>query len=218
MKNPLKIEVVYDIVCPWCFIGHERLHKVLEETNADVEVVLLPYQLRPNTSVEGIDAQVYFKDREIDVNEAYQAVVEAGEELGISINPNLFKRIPNTFLHHQLIQAGGNKGGEVLRAFQKAYFSLGLDITDVEVLKEITQPFVSEELFYSVVNNTAFKEQVTALEESVRAKRINSVPTYIIDEKHRITGAIPEYKIKEVIDQLALTSHQGKSCSLDGEC
>jgi predicted DsbA family dithiol-disulfide isomerase len=193
MTKPLSIEVVSDVVCPWCFIGKRRLEKALEMTKGelDVEVRWLPFQLNPDMPAAGMARADYRKakfgsierGRELDAR-----VAGEGRGEGISFAFERMQRTPNTVAAHRLIELAQKqqRGGAVVDALFKAYFEEAEDIGERGVLDRIAGATGVEGW-----PGAADEKQVAALEASLRGLGISAVPTFIFDRKFGVSGAHP---------------------------
>ena len=138
--KPLKIDVVSDVVCPWCYIGKKRIENALALVpDVPVELHFRPFFLNSWVPREGIGRDEYLTAKFGSV-EAYKGiagrVVAAAGEEGLSYRPDLVKRQPNTIDCHRLIhwaEAQG-KAAEMKQRLMELYFRDGGDLTDIEVL------------------------------------------------------------------------------------
>lgn len=185
------IEVVSDVVCPWCFIGKRRLEKALAILGKpQTEVRWKPFQLNPSAPKEGMDRQEYrarkfgsaAKSKELE-----DRVAASGAEDGIHFRFDEIERTPNTFDAHRLIWQAGQQGDQnalVENLFQ-AYFLNGQDIGAPEVLQEIAKQsgvnFPSE--------NQGVRE-VAAEEDNARRHGISGVPTFFVNGNLITSGAL----------------------------
>ncbi|WP_010136588.1 DsbA family oxidoreductase [Ochrovirga pacifica] len=222
-KKALKIEIVYDIICPWCYIGHHRLQQAIQKANAKVDIQLIPYQLRPDLPEEGISIEEYWKSKGItDVDEIYKAVIDAGKEEGLGMYPKKFKTIPNTLKLHQVIAKAQEKGVgvQVLHQIQKAYFQEGKSITTMGAILDITVGFLSNQDVKDAWEDLVdYRNLVLQKEQQIKQQNIRSVPTFIVDEIHRVTGAVPTSTLVEMLHQLAPKDWNGVACNLeDKDC
>jgi len=138
--KPLQIDIVSDVVCPWCYIGKRRIENALAlASDVPVEVHWRPFFLNPWVPREGIGRDEYLTTKFGSVD-AYKGIAErvvlaAGEE-GLEYRPGLVKRQPNTIDCHRLIHWADAKGksAEVKQRLMELYFRDGGDLTDVNVL------------------------------------------------------------------------------------
>lgn len=217
-KETLQIDLVYDIICPWCYIGHQRLSNAIKKTNAKVKINLIPFRIRPNIPEQGISITEYWQSKGIvDIDEAYASVKEAAESENLGFYPDKFNSIPNTLKLHQVILKAEEKGLglAVLHAIQYAYFAKGRDLTKLKTIVDITEDFLTQKEVTETWNNLDFYETlVVTKEQKAKEARINSVPTYIVDEKHRIKGAVSNYTLVDMLNQLAPKETVGEYCDI----
>jgi predicted DsbA family dithiol-disulfide isomerase len=187
----LKIEVVSDVVCPWCYIGKRRLDKALALIGADAEpqIVWLPFQLNPDMPGEGIPRSEYRKAKFGERAAGLDARVAAeGKGEGIEFAFERIERTPNTLAAHQLIELAQREGlgGGVVDALFRAYFEEAKDIGDPAVLALIAAAS-------GVVGwpQAADPGEVAALEERMRELGVSAVPTFIFERKLGVSGAHP---------------------------
>lgn len=220
-KEVLQIDLIYDIICPWCYVGHERLHKAIEKSNTTVQINLIPFQIRPQIPSTGQSIKDYYKNKGItDVAKAYTTVKEAAEDVGLLFEPNKFSKIPNTILLHAFILKAEeiNKGAELLKAIQTAYFGKGIDLTLENNITPIVNEFLEIEVIEEILTSDKYQQKVLALESIARSKNINAVPTYVINQKHRISGAVSNFMLKDMLQQYEPKNLIGDSCDIDGNC
>jgi predicted DsbA family dithiol-disulfide isomerase len=197
----VRIEVVSDVICPWCFIGKRRLEKALALLGSDsrpdmrpalVPVVRwLPFQLNPNMPVEGMPRAEYRaakfgspeRARSLDAR-----VAAEGRGEGIEFAFERIERTPNTMAAHRLIALAQAQGlaDSVVDALFKGYFEEGQDIGDADVLDAIAKRC-------SVPGwpQAGAQIDVGALEDEMRGHGISAVPTFIFGRKLGVSGAHP---------------------------
>src|SRR3954467_10416198 len=141
--KPLQIDIVSDVVCPWCYIGKRRIESALAlAREVPGEIRWRPFFLNPWGPRGGISREQYLTTKFGSV-EAYRGiagrVVAAAEEEGLSYRPDLVRRQPNTVDCHRLIHwaerdSAGDKSAAMKQRLMELYFRDGGDLTDVEVL------------------------------------------------------------------------------------
>jgi predicted DsbA family dithiol-disulfide isomerase len=186
--KPLKVEVASDVVCPWCYIGKRRLEKALAllDSEFDVQISWLPFQLNPDMPKEGMPRAEYRKAKfgSLERSQALDArVIAEGKSEGIDFAFERIQRTPNTLAAHRLIALAENQSA-VVDALFKAYFEEAKDIGDPGVLADIA----------AQCGVTGWPEEardVSKLEEDVRELGISAVPTFIFDRKLGVSGAYP---------------------------
>lgn len=195
----MKIEVVSDVVCPWCYIGKRRMEKALALVGGELrpEVLWLPFQLNPAMPPEGMPRAEYRRAKFGSVERGRQLdarVAEEGRGEGIEFALERIERTPNTFAAHQLIDLAQERGagGAVVDALFRAYFEEARDTGDREVLLGIAEaaglPRGDVEARWG---DQAQAQRVAQLEEGMKALGISGVPTFILDRKVGVSGAQP---------------------------
>ena len=193
--NALKIEIVSDVVCPWCVIGFRNLKKAIKELENELsfEISWKPYELHPEIPSNGYDKELYMEQKfgSGRGNRAYDEIVSIGKDLGFNFNFFKTKRIPNTFLAHRLLWYAKkmNLQNELSEALFYAYFTEGKDVGSVEILASVasevgidkseTITFLKSEKGSKEVEN----QEIDSIERSIGA-----VPTYIINDQYLIQG------------------------------
>ena len=200
----MKIEVVSDVVCPWCYIGKRRLEKalaLLPEIKPDIH--WLPFQLNPEMPREGIARADYRKAKFGSVERGRQLdarVAAEGKGEGIAFAFDRMQRTPNTVAAHRLIALAQKQGAgqKVVDALFKAYFEDAEDVGNPAVLERI-----SAENRVSGWPRDADDKEVAGLEASMRGLGISAVPTFLFDRKFGVSGAHPPESLAEAIREAA---------------
>lgn len=191
----VRIEIIADLVCPWCYIGKHRLEAaVAAYSGLNVNVHWRPYQLDPSLPEDGLDLRAYrAKKKNSAIVEARQSEASlAGEALGIRFAWDKIERMPNTRDAHRLIRLAvlyGRQSKLVERLF-KAYFCEGLDIGNRRLLIDLAADCGidregSEQLF-------AGQDDILAVEEELATTRLyglTTVPCFMFDDDIVIPGA-----------------------------
>ena len=210
----VKLDIISDPICPWCYIGKTNLDKALEQfPDHPFTIEWHPFQLNPDMPSEGMDRRAYlegkFGGKEAAVR-AYAPVVENAQNAGLTINLDAMKRTPNTIDAHRLIHWAGieQRQSFVVDLLFKAYFVEGRDIGDAEVLADIAD---SAEMDASMVTRLLGTdsdiEDIRKRDAHSREMGVNSVPTFVIANQHAVPGAQqPDMwvkVIKDIQEQLA---------------
>jgi predicted DsbA family dithiol-disulfide isomerase len=188
----ITIDVVSDVICPWCFLGKRRLDKALSLIpEVKVEVTFRPFFLDASIPLEGMSRHKYMTDKfgAERLKTIHDPLIAAGKEDGVPFHFDKITRTPNTLDAHRLIRwaAGVGKQAKMVEALFIAYWSAGKDVGDHAVLNEI-----SDSVGLDVSINLATDlDKGAILEECIKAQRlgITGVPTFIINHKHAISGA-----------------------------
>ncbi|WP_315798331.1 DsbA family oxidoreductase [Bradyrhizobium sp. SZCCHNRI3043] len=208
--KPLIIDVVSDVVCPWCYIGKKRIEDALELVpDVPVEVNFRPFFLNPWVPREGISREQYLTTKFGSV-EAYKGiagrVVAAAEQEGLSYHPDRVARQPNTIDCHRLIRWAGEIGRapEMKQRLMELYFRDGGDLTDIDVL---VQAAADCGLDAQVVRKMLATDEdvalVSAQAQEAAEKGISGVPTYVFAQKYAISGAQDPQMLARAIRQVS---------------
>jgi len=208
--KPLQIDVVSDVVCPWCYIGKKRIESALAlAPDVPVELHWRPFFLNPWVPREGISRDEYLTTKFGSVD-AYkgvaQRVVAAASEEGLSYRPDLVKRQPNTIDCHRLIHWAEAKGraAEMKQRLMELYFRDGGDLTDANVLVQAAADCGLDA--DDVRKRLATDEDValtSALAKDASDKGISGVPTYVFAQKYAVSGAQAPEMLARAIRQVS---------------
>ena len=197
--DPLQIDVVSDVVCPWCFIGKRRLEKALALTpDIPVAVHFRPYFLNDWIPGEGIDRKDYLTKKFGSV-ERYasiaQRVAAAAADEGLTYAIDRISRQPNTLDSHRLILWAGENGARMKQRLMDLYFTEGADLSDREVLvRAAADVGLDPDRVREQLAGDADVERVTREAESAKDAGIDGVPTFIFGGRLAVSGAqAPEY-------------------------
>jgi len=208
--KPLTIDIVSDVVCPWCYIGKRRIENALALVpDVPVEVHFRPFFLNTWVPREGISREDYLTTKFGSVD-AYKGiagrVVAAANEEGLVYRPDLVKRQPNTTDCHRLIhwaEAQGN-AAEMKQRLMELYFRDGGDLTDRDVLVQAAADVGLDA--NDVRKRLATDEDVALVSgqaQEASDKGISGVPTYVFAQKYAVSGAQPPDLLARAIRQVS---------------
>jgi predicted DsbA family dithiol-disulfide isomerase len=208
--EPLKIDVVSDVVCPWCFIGKRRLEKALAlKPDIAVEVRFHPYFLNPWIPREGMSRDQYLTtkfgsvDRYADIAKRVAAAAAAE---GLTYAVDKMKRQPNTLDCHRLIlwaEASG-RAAEMKQRLMDLYFTEGADLSDREVLVRAAADCGSDpDQTRAMLASDADVDRVATAANAAKDAGINGVPTFILGGVAAVSGAQDPQVLANAIEQVA---------------
>ncbi|MEM1074885.1 MAG: DsbA family oxidoreductase [Pseudomonadota bacterium] len=213
MTNTVKLDILSDPICPWCYIGKTHLDRALSEhPDHPFAIEWHPFQLNPDMPEAGMDRRTYletkFGGKEGAVR-AYAPVVEHAEAAGLSIDFESMKRTPNTLNAHRLIHWSGLEGRQtaVVSALFKAYFEDGRDIGDLDVLADVADDIgMDAAVVGKLLRSDMDADDIRARDAHSRKMGVNSVPTFIVAGQHAVPGAQPPELWKKVIGEISTTA------------
>lgn len=197
MNSRISIDVVVDIVCPWCYIGRHRLIQALTqvENELSVDVRYHPFELNPAIPVSGVDHHVYLSSK-FGGDDVYRQMLERvtsvarDEDLPFDLDRQAI--MPNTRKMHILINSAAESTlqNRLLEQFYTAYFSNGTDLTSEQKLIELAVAAgMSEDRAAAALADADAPARIAASEEKLHRLGITGVPFYILQNKYGISGA-----------------------------
>ena len=205
----IKIDIVSDSVCPWCYVGISNLEKAMESLKDQYEFELSwnPFQLNPDISEEGIAYKDYLEKKFGNrTNEAKKTVIEKGLQAGITFNFDAIEKVANTLKSHYLVALSRKENKQTItsKALFKAYFEEGKDINSIEELKLIGKSVGLSDSITSVLDKIEEKDllPLVKLEEGFRELGITSVPSFIIENQYLVQGAQEPSVFEEIINKI----------------
>ena len=210
MTDQIKLDIMSDPICPWCYIGKTHLDRALQDhPNHPFAIEWHPFQLNPEMPRDGMDRRAYlegkFGGKEAAVR-AYAPVVEHAKAAGLNINFEGMKRTPNTLNAHRLIHWAGIEGRQTaaVAALFDAYFVEARDIGDIEVLADIADSIEMDAAVVTrLLNTDEDTKAISDRDAHSRSMGISSVPTFIVANQHAVPGAQPPELWAKVISDLA---------------
>ena len=196
----LAIDVVSDVVCPWCYIGKRRLEAALglyRERNPDAPAPVVtwhPFQLNPDMPEEGIARDEYVK-RKFGPERAktvYSRVAAVGGQVGIPFAFDKVVRQPNTLAAHSLIALASDSGRQdaAVEAFFRAYFLDGRDLTSADTLAEIAlDAGLDADDIKALFASREAQAHIEAEDKQAREMGVEGVPFFIFNHRLAVSGA-----------------------------
>ncbi|NQU61738.1 MAG: DsbA family oxidoreductase [Rhodospirillales bacterium] len=210
----MEIDVIFDTVCPWCYIGKRRLEKALAlRPLVAVTPKWRPFLLNPEMPPEGIDRSAYLAKKfgsEARVSRIYGTIGEAGQSVEIDFAFDRIDRTPNSIDSHRLLRFAENQGlvDEIVEVLFVEFFINGRDIGDIEILTEIG---AAKGLDAADLRDYLESDEDVRLiyDENVRAHRlgINGVPSFSFNGNFVISGAQEPQVLARMLDAASATEN-----------
>ena len=206
----LAVDVISDVICPWCAIGKRRLETAIAAHGGPVTVRWLPFQLNPQMPKEGVSRREYRtkkfgswqRSQELDAQ-----VAAAGEAEGIHFAFDRIERTPNTLDAHRLIWLAEQEGVQdaVVEALFRAYFTDGRDIGDRQTLLDVVaEAGLDRSKAEGVVTSDGGQEAIREADELARRVRVEGVPFFAINGRVTLSGAQPPEAFLEAFGRTVL--------------
>jgi predicted DsbA family dithiol-disulfide isomerase len=209
MAQTIRVDIISDVVCPWCFIGYRQLEKALEIAGLEGDIRWHPFELNPAMAPEGEDTAEHIQ-RKYGATPEQSATTRShmksiAEPLGINFSGRS-KRIWNTFDAHQLLlwaQDTGRQTALKLKLFE-AYFTAGENVSDREVLLNAVEAAgLDRAEAAAVLADGRFAAAVRALEARWSEMGITGVPAMILAEKGLVMGAQEPERLAIALSKMA---------------
>ena len=208
--EPITVDVISDVMCPWCYVGKRRLENALADVaGIDVVVNWQPFQLDPTIPPEGKDRRTYFKEKFNDddrVRDMHAQLTELGRAEGIAFDFKAIERSPNTLDAHRVVRWAGIEGEKMQDAVVERLFSMffveGADMTRHESLVAAAADAgmdapVVEALLAGDADRAAVEEEIATAQKI----GVTGVPCFIIDNRYAVLGAQESSVIADAIRQ-----------------
>lgn len=203
----MRIDVIFDTVCPWCYIGKHRFERALSlRPDVRAEIRWRPFLLNPEMPAAGLDRQIYLERKfgsSYRIQRIHGAAQQAGDSDGIKFNFDAIKRTPNSINSHRLIHfaADSTPLASLVEAIFQAYFVYGEDIGDIGVLRKLAEScgLPGDEVEDYLRSDAG----VSAIEmENARFHRlgVSGVPCYILDDRYAVAGAQEPDMLARLLD------------------
>lgn len=211
MKEKLKIDIVSDVVCPWCIIGYKRLEKAISELGIkdQVEIEWQPFELNPNMPAEGQNVTEHITEKYGSTIEqqkqSKEQMTDIGEELGFKFDYFDDMRMVNTFEAHVLLEYAKvfGKQTDLKMSLITAFFSQRKDVSKREILKQaLLDVGLNAEQGLAKLDNEHARSEVRKTQSYWQGLGIRSVPTVVFNRKSAVTGAQPVDSFKKILSEL----------------
>ena len=207
----LRVDIVSDVICPWCYIGKRRFDAALADVAGRhrVAVTWRPFQLNPGMPAAGMARDDYLRIKfgsPERVREIYDAIREAGDAVGIAFAFERIRRIPNTLDAHRLIRLGQglDRQDAIVEAVFHAYFVEGADLGALATLIGIADAAgIDTRDAERYLAGDADRELIQGEDDAARSMGIQGVPCFIFEEQYPVSGALEPAVLVEVLDRVA---------------
>ena len=205
----LQVDVIADLICPWCYLGKRRLDDALSAVRGPNVVSWYPFQLNPGMPASGMDFERYLKTKFGDpykLQPAIETLEKTGREEDINFRFDRMTRVPNTLNAHclmKLAQAKGASTSALAERILKAFFEEGLDIADRDVLAALGE---NEGLHandvYATLDDESAQRIVLSQEAEVRKNGVTGVPDFLVNKRLFVVGAQSTNNLLTVFDRV----------------
>lgn len=218
-RQELTIDVISDVVCPWCFIGQKRLDKAVAAVpEVEVEIRWRPFQLDPTIPPQGKDRKQYMLSKfgsEERLREIHAKVEQLGLAEGIDFDFGAITVSPNTLDAHRVLRWAAANGSEVqgrlARRLFQLYFEQGRNIGDHAVLVEAAREAGMDAPMVEAMLATDADREAVANEAATASRMgISGVPCFLFEGKYAVMGAQDSDTLADAIRQIAAAKARGE--------
>ncbi len=211
----ITVDIVSDVVCPWCIIGFKKLEQAMQRFEGKAEFALAwhAFELNPNMPPEGQDINEHMAQKYGATPEQSKANRErlrnAGSDLDFEFSYHENMRMVNTFDAHRLLHWAGETGKQTALklALFKAHFTDGKDVSDHEVLTEVALTVdLDEKRVRSLLASDMYAADVRAVEAQWQDRFISGVPAFIFNKKFMVPGAQDSDVFAQIIENKVLAA------------
>jgi predicted DsbA family dithiol-disulfide isomerase len=225
VKPLITIDIVSDVVCPWCYIGKRRLERAIHDLSSsyDFKITYHPFELNPTIPLQGINQKEYLTKKfggaeRYDQITTHVAEVAAAE--GLSFNFDKQKVSPNTRNLHRVLELARQHGkqAEMKEAFLKAYFTDGIDLSSIEnIVNVATKAGLDTDTTTALLSGTDGLAEIELAEEQMQRNGVTGVPFFIINNKYGVSGAQSSETFIKVFTEIGSSvAVNGEACAVDG--
>ena len=203
----MKIDIIVDTICPWCYVGKKRFERALSiRPQLDLQIGWRAFQLNPRMPAEGMDSRDYVSEKFGGMDRAravHGSLAQAGAEEGIDFNFSSIERTPNTIHSHRLVRHAAEHGLQtpIISAVFDAYFLDGKDIGEPDILADVAASAgLDREQTLAFLQSGLDTETIVAEDELARRLGVNGVPCFIVNRKYAVSGAQSAEVLVQVFD------------------
>lgn len=192
----LHVEVVADLICPFCYLGKRRLDRALEAVQGPSEVDWYPWQLNPDMPSAGLPIDEYFTRRfgsRDNIEPVLESLVDEGRSVGIEFRFDRLSRVPNTMAAHQVMYLAQTQGADqsmLAETLMSAFFEHGADLSDTDLLAGLARRVgLAPEDVVIAAEGQSTRQAVQSREAQVRASGLSGVPGFMLNRRLLLVGA-----------------------------
>lgn len=210
MTQPLRIDIVSDVMCPWCIIGYRQLAEALDATGTAHDIHWHPFELNPDMPAEGQNVREHIAEKYGSTPEqsdkSRKQMTALGADLGFDFRYTDDMRMHNTFNAHQLLHWADTLGRkhDLKLALFTAHFTDRRNLSDDTVLADVAgETGLDRVEALAVLADQRFASEVRQIEGFWVQQGIRGVPAVVLDRKHLVTGAQGVENYTTILGQLA---------------
>lgn len=208
--NVVRVDIISDVMCPWCIVGFRQLEQALGATGMGAQVVWHPFELNPDMPPEGQNLAEHIQQKYGSTPEqsaqARQHLKDLGQSLGINFTYSENSRIVNSFVAHQVLEFALSQGKQhpLKLALFKAHFEDQRDVSDPEVLLDVAETVgLSRADIENVISSEGMAASVREKQAFWAERNITGVPSMIFDSSYLITGAQGAQNYAQLLQRIA---------------
>jgi len=208
-QAPLTIDIVSDVVCPWCIVGYRQLTQALADTGVEANITWHPFELNPAMPAEGQNLREHLTEKygasPEDSARNRANLTQIGADLGFRFAFSDDMRMVNTFAAHQLLHWAGQTGHQtdLKLALFDAHFTQHKDISDHDVLADVAASVgLDPDAARAILEDARFAQTVREEQRFFTEQGISGVPAVIFDRQHLVTGAQGVENYTAILQQL----------------
>ncbi|MEM0976565.1 MAG: DsbA family oxidoreductase [Pseudomonadota bacterium] len=205
----IKIDIISDPICPWCYIGKTNLDRAMNaHPEHPFEIEWHPFQLNPDMPAEGMDRRDYLETKfggQEGAIRVYSQIDAAAQSIGLTLDFAGIRRTPNTINAHRLIHWAGLEKvqGQVVDRLFKAYFKEGRDISERSVLRRIGEAAgMDGNMIDRLLDTVQDVEDIRERDAHARSRGVSGVPCFIVGGRYAVQGAQPPETWAQVIEDV----------------
>ncbi len=207
---PIRVDIVSDVVCPWCIVGYRQLMQAAKDTGTELDVHWHPFELNPNMPAEGQNLVEHVMEKygtsktESEANR--DRLTTVGQQLGFDFAFTPETRMHNTFNTHQLLHWAKEqgRGNDLKQALFTAHFTHNRDLSDDSVLADIAaETGFDRDAALTILSSQDNAQNVRAQQQHWHSQGISGVPAMIFKSKYLVTGAQGAENYAGILKQLA---------------